>query len=93
MRLRFAPSEFWRVGSNAEIQKLAGTKTSVIDLQGRVVIPGINDAHTHFMLNRCSQLKFETMEPTWQKTIEVLEDAVKQTSKGHGFSVQSEESD
>jgi len=35
------------VGSNAEIKKLAGAKTRVIDLQGRTVIPGLIDDHMH----------------------------------------------
>ena len=35
------------VGSNAEIQKLKGPTTQVIDLGGRFVMPGFNDAHVH----------------------------------------------
>ena len=35
------------VGSTAEIRKLAGPKTRVIDLQGRTVIPGLIDSHIH----------------------------------------------
>ena len=35
------------VGTTAEIKAMAGTRTQVIDLEGRVVIPGINDAHMH----------------------------------------------
>ncbi|HEU4616417.1 MAG TPA: amidohydrolase [Gammaproteobacteria bacterium] len=35
------------VGSDAEIQKLAGTETRVIDLGGRTVIPGLIDSHLH----------------------------------------------
>ena len=34
-------------GSNADIQKLKGPHTQVIDLQGHFVMPGFNDAHTH----------------------------------------------
>jgi predicted amidohydrolase YtcJ len=37
------------VGANAEIQKLAGAKTRTINAQGRLVIPGFNDAHVHFL--------------------------------------------
>ena len=37
------------VGANAEIQALAGPKTRVIDLKGRLITPGFNDAHVHFM--------------------------------------------
>ncbi len=35
------------VGSDADIMKLAGPKTQVIDLKGRTVIPGIIDTHRH----------------------------------------------
>ncbi|MEO5813652.1 MAG: amidohydrolase family protein [Gemmatimonadaceae bacterium] len=35
------------VGTNAEIRRLAGKTTREIALAGRVVIPGINDAHDH----------------------------------------------
>src|SRR5436190_16101780 len=35
------------VGSNAEIKKLKGPKSRVIDLQGRTVIPGLIDSHMH----------------------------------------------
>ncbi len=35
------------VGSDAEISKLKGKRTRVVDLRGRFVMPGFNDAHTH----------------------------------------------
>jgi predicted amidohydrolase YtcJ len=35
------------VGNSADIRKLAGPKTRVIDLQGRTVIPGFIDSHIH----------------------------------------------
>jgi predicted amidohydrolase YtcJ len=35
------------VGSSANIRKLAGPKTRVIDLAGRTVIPGLIDSHLH----------------------------------------------
>ena len=34
-------------GSTAEIRKLAGAQTRLIDLQGRTVIPGLIDSHLH----------------------------------------------
>ncbi len=36
------------VGENAEILKLKGTSTQVIDLAGKFIMPGFNDAHVHF---------------------------------------------
>jgi predicted amidohydrolase YtcJ len=35
------------VGSTAEVRKLAGAQTRVIDLHGRTVIPGLIDSHLH----------------------------------------------
>jgi predicted amidohydrolase YtcJ len=35
------------LGSSAEIRKLAGPHTRVVDLQGRTVIPGLIDSHLH----------------------------------------------
>ncbi|MDI3387808.1 amidohydrolase family protein [Streptomyces sp. B-S-A8] len=36
-----------RIGSDAEVMQLAGTATEIVDLAGRAVLPGINDAHLH----------------------------------------------
>jgi len=35
------------VGKNAEIEKLKGPQTQVVDLGGHFVMPGFNDAHLH----------------------------------------------
>ena len=37
------------VGSAAEIGRFIGPGTRQIDLQGRLVVPGLSDNHTHFM--------------------------------------------
>jgi len=37
------------VGTNADINKLAGANTRKIDLGGKAVIPGLIDAHAHLM--------------------------------------------
>ncbi|MEP6923055.1 MAG: amidohydrolase [Pyrinomonadaceae bacterium] len=37
------------VGSNADIRLLAGANTKIIDAGGKLVLPGFNDAHVHFM--------------------------------------------
>ncbi len=45
------------VGSNREIQKLKGRKTIVINLGGRFVLPGFNDAHTHLASGGFTKLR------------------------------------
>ncbi|MEO8725578.1 MAG: amidohydrolase [Acidobacteriaceae bacterium] len=37
------------VGTGAEINQWRGAKTRVLDIHGKLVLPGFNDAHTHFM--------------------------------------------
>lgn len=37
------------VGSDADTKALIGTKTRVIDAKGKLVVPGFNDAHVHFL--------------------------------------------
>src|SRR5688572_12677433 len=37
------------IGSNTKIRKLVGRETRVIDAGGKLLLPGFNDAHVHFM--------------------------------------------
>jgi predicted amidohydrolase YtcJ len=37
------------VGSNAEVDAWRGPKTKVIDAAGKLLLPGFNDAHVHFV--------------------------------------------
>src|SRR4026208_2416043 len=37
------------VGSDADTKSLIGAKTRVIDAKGKLVVPGFNDAHVHFL--------------------------------------------
>jgi len=45
--LAIADGNIAAVGSNEEIESLAGADTTVFDLEGRTVIPGIVDSHSH----------------------------------------------
>src|SRR6267154_4816736 len=42
-------SRILAVGNNAAIRKLAGPDTRIIDLGGRLLLPGFNDAHVHVL--------------------------------------------
>ncbi|HEX3967920.1 MAG TPA: amidohydrolase [Edaphobacter sp.] len=45
--LATANGKILAVGSDAEVLRLKGPKTNVVDLHGAFAMPGINDAHTH----------------------------------------------
>ena len=45
--LAIREGKIFAVGTNAQIKKLQGPKSQVIDLQGRTVIPGLIDNHMH----------------------------------------------
>ncbi len=40
-------NSIWATGSDAEMRALAGPGTRIVDLRGRLVLPGLIDAHTH----------------------------------------------
>ncbi len=42
-------SRILAVGTDADVRKLAGPQTRLIDLHGRLLLPGFNDAHVHFL--------------------------------------------
>ena len=46
--LKVTDDRVTHVGSNAEIKKACGTNTEMFDLPGRLVTPGLVDAHCHF---------------------------------------------
>src|SRR5580700_1757403 len=57
------------LGTTAEIRKLAGAKSRVIDLKGRTVIPGLIDSHMHAIR---AALSFST-EVNWIGTTSLAE--------------------
>lgn len=50
-----------------------GVQTKRIDLVGRVVIPGINDAHYHCDVEpNAFHLQFNSEDPTWREVADQL---------------------
>ena len=74
------------VGSTAELEKLAGTATRTLDLGGRTVIPGLNDAHIHIGLGwpgeDVSTGPNPFADPGRQLTADSLSSAVKRIPAG-----------
>ena len=62
------------VGTSQEISSSAGAKTQRIDLAGRLVIPGINDAHVHFNPDSIgTNVDFGGLAPTCAHVLDLLE--------------------
>ena len=66
-------------GDSVKIRTLAGDATREIDLGGRTVIPGINDAHLHLDIHPANwiQLQLPGLDPTWSELKAVLVKAPK----------------
>ena len=65
------------VGDTASVTVLARDNTRRIDLGGRTVVPGINDAHTHIFIAP----PFDRLTAPFDPTIDQLADAVTQQVK------------
>ncbi len=67
-----------QVGDEQTIRSMAGETTQVIDLSGRTVTPGLNDAHCH--LSACGLIGTTYVDVSWPaiNTIEQMQDKVKE---------------
>lgn len=71
------------LGSDADIQKYVGPNTKVIDLQGRLAIPGFNESHGHFtgLGEGLAELNLMGV-PSWQDIASMVADAAKTAKPG-----------
>ncbi|HEV2064644.1 MAG TPA: amidohydrolase [Thermoanaerobaculia bacterium] len=72
------------VGKSDEIARLAGPGTRRIDLSGRVVVPGFNDAHDH-VGPEPSGMKLQGPKTTLDEVLAALAAAVKTAPAGTRF--------
>ncbi len=71
------------VGSNEEIKPYITQNTEVIDLEGRLAIPGFIDAHGHFTGLGRSKMVLNFMEvKNWDEIIAMTKKAVKKAKPG-----------
>ncbi|HEX8350131.1 MAG TPA: amidohydrolase [Hymenobacter sp.] len=71
------------VGTTAEIARLAGPNTRRIDVRGRTIVPGFNDAHNHFSPNPAGvEVALPGLNPSWQETTQALTAAVRRQPAG-----------
>jgi len=71
------------IGPSDKIKALAGAATKRIDLGGRTVIPGFNDAHNHLSIHPAGwiQLQLQGPDPSWSE----LKAAILNAPKGVGL--------
>ena len=71
------------VGSNTEIQRYVGPGTKVIDLGGRLAIPGLVESHGHFMNFGLSKMTLDLMDvKDWNEIVSMVAAAAKQARPG-----------
>lgn len=72
------------VGSTSAVERLAGAGAArQIDLQGRLVVPGFNDAHAHFGPDpKGVRLRFSSLEPSWEEASAAIRQAVASAPAG-----------
>jgi len=76
-------SRFVLVGSDEQARKLVGSGTQVIDLQGRLALPGFNDAHVHFANGGLYLLGIDLRPAGDEKEfVRILKDYIGKTPKG-----------
>ncbi len=79
------------VGDTETIQSRFRTKLNTLDLGGRIVLPGLTDAHIHLKQFAQSLRKIDCETPTKQECLERVAERVQSTSAGtwilgHGWS-------
>ena len=71
------------VGSNADVAKYIGKNTNLIDLNGRLVVPGFIEGHGHFVSLGQSMLVLDLRSArSWQDVISEVQQAVRRGRPG-----------
>ena len=71
------------LGSDADIKKFIGKKTRVIDLEGRLAIPGFNEGHGHFMgIGNAKMILDLTKAKNWDEIVAMVAEAAKTAKPG-----------
>ncbi|MGH7503132.1 MAG: amidohydrolase [Longimicrobiales bacterium] len=71
------------VGTTGEIEDFVGATTEVIDLGGRLAIPGFIEGHGHYLnLGRSQTILDLTQVETWDDIVAMVRDAVAQAQPG-----------
>ncbi len=71
------------IGSSADVRRLIGPATQLVDLEGQLVIPGFVEGHAHFLGVGEAQLDLKLMPATsWEQIVDMVAAAVKRAKPG-----------
>ena len=71
------------LGTDEEINRYIGEKTQVIDLAGKLAVPGFIDSHLHFMSVGETKLQLDlTKAKNWDDIVAMVAEAAKTTPPG-----------
>jgi predicted amidohydrolase YtcJ len=71
------------VGSDADVDAFIGSGTEVLDLGGRLAIPGFIEGHAHYMDVGRSTLQLNLMDVTnWDEVVSMVAEAVAEAEPG-----------
>ncbi|GIW52733.1 MAG: amidohydrolase [Gemmatimonadales bacterium] len=71
------------VGSNRQINRYIGPETEVIDLEGRLAVPGFIEGHGHFMsLGRAKMILDLSRAQSWEEIVEMVRQAAQRARPG-----------
>ncbi len=81
--LAAADGRILAVGSDEDVRPLAGADARVIDLEGRLAIPGFIEGHGHFMsLGRSRMILDLTRAGSWAEIVDMVAEAATQAAPG-----------
>ncbi len=71
------------LGTRAEVEAYLGESTEVLDLEGRLAIPGFIEGHGHFLSLGDSRIQLDLNTPdNWQQIVDLVEQAVAKAEPG-----------
>ncbi len=62
------------VGSNAQVESCTDSKTQVIDLAGRTVVPGFIESHCHMVSDAALQRAFDVIDASYEAGVKSIVD-------------------
>jgi len=72
-----------QIGTNREVENTIRKKTTVLDLEGKTLIPGFIDSHAHFMNLGYLKLNLDLNDTkSWSEILMMVKDALKNTKPG-----------